>query len=79
MSGNVWEWCEDDWHENYDNTLADGSAWVDTPRGSYRVYRGGSWDCFADFCRVASRDFNHPVNRFSFLGFRAAFVPPSGG
>jgi formylglycine-generating enzyme required for sulfatase activity len=79
MSGNVWEWCEDDWHDNYDNAPADGSAWVDSPRGSYRVYRGGSWFVSADGCRVAYRGGDHPVNRFSRLGFRAAFVPQSGG
>ena len=79
MSGNVWEWCEDDWHENYDNAPADGSAWVDTPRGSPRVYRGGSWDGIAGNCRVADRHDGHPVIRSYYLGFRAAFVPQSGG
>jgi formylglycine-generating enzyme required for sulfatase activity len=79
MSGNVWEWCEDDWHDNYENAPDDGSAWVDTPRGSYRVFRGGSWFNSADYCRVACRDFHHPGSRDGILGFRAAFVPQSGG
>ncbi len=34
MSGNVWEWCEDEWHEDYKNAPADGSAWVDGLEGS---------------------------------------------
>ena len=79
MSGNVREWCEDDWHGNYQGAPADGRAWVDTPRGSYRVIRGGSWRSFADYCRVALRYNSRPVNRLSRLGFRAAFVPQSGG
>jgi formylglycine-generating enzyme required for sulfatase activity len=79
MSGNVREWCEDGWHDNYDNAPADGSAWVDTPRGSYRVFRGGSWNSYADSCRVAFRRGSHPGHRLNYLGFRAAFVPQSGG
>ena len=43
MSGNVWEWCADDWHSNYVAAPVDGSAWIDAERGSYRVNRGGSW------------------------------------
>ncbi|MFO5527762.1 MAG: SUMF1/EgtB/PvdO family nonheme iron enzyme, partial [Cuspidothrix sp.] len=27
MHGNVWDWCEDDWHDNYINPPTDGSAW----------------------------------------------------
>jgi formylglycine-generating enzyme required for sulfatase activity len=79
MSGNVLEWCEDDWHGNYESAPDDGSAWVDTPRGSSRVCRGGSWGYGADDCRVAYRYDRHPGSRGSRLGFRAAFVPQSGG
>ena len=79
MSGNVFEWCEDDWHGNYQGAPADGSAWVDTPRGSGRVYRGGSWFILADDCRVAYRSIYLPDYRNYYLGFRAAFVPQSGG
>ena len=43
MHGNVWEWVEDDWHNSYDGAPADGSPWLDSPRGSDRVLRGGSW------------------------------------
>lgn len=45
MSGNVWEWVEDDWHSNYTGAPTNGSAWVDDPRASFRVVRGG---CFGD-------------------------------
>ncbi|MFZ4428264.1 MAG: formylglycine-generating enzyme family protein, partial [Saprospiraceae bacterium] len=79
MSGNVYEWCEDDWHDNYNKDLNDGCAWVDMPRGSSRVCRGGSWERHAVFCRVAHRFYFRPDSREACLGFRAAFVPPSGG
>ncbi|NEO72462.1 formylglycine-generating enzyme family protein [Moorena sp. SIO3H5] len=29
MQGNLWEWCLDDWHHNYENAPTDGSAWID--------------------------------------------------
>lgn len=28
MSGNLYEWCEDDWHGNYQGAPDDGSAWI---------------------------------------------------
>ncbi len=43
MHGNVWEWCEDNWHDNYrGNAPSDGSVWQGGNR-SLRVLRGGSW------------------------------------
>ena len=43
MHGNVWEWCEDDWHENYINAPTDGSAWNSQSDSRYKLLRGGSW------------------------------------
>ena len=43
MSGNVWEWTEDCWHENYEGAPTDGSAWVNGGRCSFRILRGGSF------------------------------------
>ena len=42
MHGNVWEWCEDVWHDNYNNAPKDGSAWTDSAKQGDRVLRGGS-------------------------------------
>ena len=40
MHDNVWEWCEDVWHENYEGAPTDGSVWGDDGRRDYRVLRG---------------------------------------
>ena len=71
MSGNVWEWCEDDWHDDYNNAPDDCSAWVDAPeRGTDRVQRGGSYFNNAENCRSANRNNNSPENRNNNIGFR---------
>jgi formylglycine-generating enzyme required for sulfatase activity len=70
MHGNVWEWVEDDWHDTYKKAPDDGSAWIDKPRGSYRVVRGGSWGSDAHICRSATRRSGRPGNRVGNEGFR---------
>ncbi|HKQ79241.1 MAG TPA: SUMF1/EgtB/PvdO family nonheme iron enzyme, partial [Blastocatellia bacterium] len=71
MHGNVWEWCEDDWHSSYNGAPTDGRVWVDTSvRTSGRVNRGGSWDYYAVNCRSESRYVNSPGSRNFNLGFR---------
>lgn len=57
MSGNVFEWCEDDWHISYTGAPADGSAWVDNPRGVFRQLRGGAWSAIY-ICRSANRSIS---------------------
>ena len=79
MSGNVWEWCEDDWHEDYKKAPKDSRPWIDTPQGTYRVYRGGGWGYTARGCRPACRDRWDPVNRYFNLGFRLVFALQSVG
>ena len=44
MHGNVWEWCEDVWHDSYHGAPSDGSVWQLDGDVSYNVLRGGSWD-----------------------------------
>ncbi|MCK6690917.1 MAG: formylglycine-generating enzyme family protein [Thermoanaerobaculia bacterium] len=73
MSGNVWEWVEDDWHDNYQGAPTDGRAWVDRgSRGGARVYRGGLWSVIARYCRAASRYSCTPAYRYGNHGFRLA-------
>lgn len=76
VSGNVWEWCEDDYHNNYNNAPSDGSAWVDNPRSEYRLLRGGDWNYLAWLCRSASRGGDNPTNRDGTLGFRVCAQLP---
>jgi formylglycine-generating enzyme required for sulfatase activity len=79
MHGNVWEWMEDDWHDNYQGAPLDGSAWVDNPRCSYRVVRGGSWYFPARYCRSTYRHGFGPGFRLDFLGFRLVLLPGRPG
>lgn len=71
MSGNVFEWCEDTWHEDYKNAPADGSTWI-SGNGSFRVLRGGSWRNNAMHCRVSYRYNINPDYRYGNYGFRLA-------
>jgi formylglycine-generating enzyme required for sulfatase activity/tetratricopeptide (TPR) repeat protein len=69
MHGNVWEWCEDVWHGNYDGAPTDGSAWV-AGGGEYRLLRGGSWGNDAVWCRAAYRGLYTPDSRSYYVGLR---------
>ena len=60
MHGNVWEWCLDDWHNNYKGAPIDGSAWFDknnnlSQKQGRALLRGGSWINNPRGCRSASR------------------------
>ncbi|OQW69435.1 MAG: hypothetical protein BVN35_19335 [Proteobacteria bacterium ST_bin11] len=74
MAGNVWEWLEDLWHENYNNAPNNGSAWIHQNAGSpySRVLRGGSWRNRLDYLRSAYRGGGDPVLRLNGVGFRLA-------
>ena len=72
MHGNVWEWCEDEWHKNYVGAPTDGTAWTakNDENSSKKVLRGGSWYYVPDACRSASRDRNEPDDDFYHVGLR---------
>ena len=73
-AGNVLEWVQDCWHENYNNAPKDGSAWLEVNGGNCdrRVVRGGSWDNDPRLLRSAYRNWGSTDYAIYFLGFRIA-------
>ncbi len=71
MQGNLWEWCEDDWHDGYRQAPTTGRPWIDQPdRRPGRSLRGGSaYETVMD-CRITNRRALGPTNDMSDLGFR---------
>ncbi len=57
MHGNVWEWCGDEWHDNYEGAPIDGSVWGENNENNnhYGLLRGGSWLSPSNACRSAFR------------------------
>ena len=74
MHGNVWEWCQDTWHSNYEGAPTDGSAWIDNDNLSSRLLRGGSWSNDPRNCRSANRSSLTRVFRYLDVGFRVVVV-----
>ncbi|MBE9231328.1 formylglycine-generating enzyme family protein [Cuspidothrix issatschenkoi LEGE 03284] len=71
MHGNVWEWCQDDWHNSYEGAPTDGSAWIsDESNSDTKVLRGGSWFGNPVLCRSACRLYSDAGFDLNYLGFR---------
>ncbi len=70
MHGNVWEWVEDPWHENYKGAPTDGSVWLTEGNNARRVLRGGSWFDYFNLLRSANRSIVNPDYRTYTYGFR---------
>jgi formylglycine-generating enzyme required for sulfatase activity len=77
MHGNVYEWCQDHWHDSYNFAPGDDQPWLipaaaaDEPR----LLRGGSWISSPRGCRSAVRGLIQPVNAFGNVGFRVVCLP----
>jgi len=69
IHGNVWEWCLDDYVDNYKSTPRDGSVMMDENSGS-KVLRGGSWNDDVNNTRSAYRSRSYPTDRNYDVGFR---------
>ena len=77
MHGNVWEWCQDHWHDNYKGAPEDGSAWLIDNSDAWRINRGGSWIYDPRHCRSACRLYSDPDVRYDILGFRVSCSAPA--
>ncbi|MFM6631639.1 MAG: SUMF1/EgtB/PvdO family nonheme iron enzyme, partial [Microcystis panniformis] len=69
MIGNVWEWCEDNWHNTYENAPRDGSTWLIKDNHS-QIVRGGSWSYDPNYCRSAYRGLINRRGDSLGFGFR---------
>jgi len=74
MLGNVWEWCEDRYDENYYDKSPGNNPMGPSP-GSFRVIRGGFWGSEPSDLRCGNRSREAPEGRSDTYGFRLAIVP----
>ena len=70
MHGNVWEWCLDDWHTNYNGAPDNQTSWVSQRINRWKVVRGGSWNTCPQDCRSASRSLQMFDSAHKDIGFR---------
>jgi formylglycine-generating enzyme required for sulfatase activity len=77
MHGNVWEWCEDHWHDSYNFAPGDDQSWHIPAAADLepRLLRGGSWGSLPGFCRSAYRLFFLPGLCYIYAGFRVCCLP----
>ncbi|MFZ1767031.1 MAG: formylglycine-generating enzyme family protein [Candidatus Nitrotoga sp.] len=75
MSGNVWEWVEDSYHDSYNGAPTNGSVWQGDG-ANHPVLRGGSWFHDSQSARGATREWGIPTFKFLFFGFRIARMLP---
>jgi formylglycine-generating enzyme required for sulfatase activity len=73
MHGNLWEWCADNWLNDYSAAPRDGSAYF-KKADPYRVARGGSWHEPPENCRSTTRIRFLESNADEFIGFRICVV-----
>ena len=72
VHGNVWEWVQDIWHDDYQGAPGSQLAWHSGGDPSRRVVRGGSWDSYPRNLRSAGRGRSAPDYRDYGIGFRLA-------
>lgn len=70
MSGNVWEWCYDQYSADFYRRNGKSRNPVCLDGGTSRVNRGGSWSNDAMYCRITNRNFLNQYRYNEFLGFR---------
>jgi formylglycine-generating enzyme required for sulfatase activity len=83
MHGNVFEWCADRWHDDYNGVPTDGSVWLKEGNKERSPLRGGSWFIDSYNCRSAFRDCgNGRELHYYVVGFRVvcyvnSYIPPT--
>ena len=78
MHGNVWEWCLDIWHDNYQGAPVDGSDWQDISSiNSQQHLLRGSGNFLSDGFRAANRTAWNPLASYGNIGFRVVLSPDS--
>lgn len=78
LSGNVWEWCHDEWRrESYRQRAQDGArdSVAYNPQLTPRVIRGGAWYDFKSACRLAARP-GQDINQSYGIGLRLCLPHP---
>ncbi len=75
MHGNVWEWCEDVWHEDYSGAPSDGGAWTSGGVSSKRIIRGGSWLNDGGYLTSTSRLGGALIDHDPYIGLRVVVQP----
>jgi len=73
MSGNVGEWCNDWFGDNYYSSSPSNDP-QGPSSGTYRIFRNGSVSYSAFYCRVAFRNITNPTGTYLNLGFRPVFI-----
>jgi len=70
MSGNVWEWCYDNYNKDFYKRNGDSTDPICLTGSGMRVNRGGSWSSDAQYCRITNRNYHDEFDCNPYLGFR---------
>jgi formylglycine-generating enzyme required for sulfatase activity len=76
MHGNVWEWCQDHWHQSYEGAPINGGAWMNKNDNDSHIVRGGSWYYYPRNCRSSYRGSGTLGIRSDGIGFRVVCDSP---
>jgi len=73
IHGNVWEWVQDTWHNNYNGAPEKGESWEGGESNNFRVFRGGAFYDLSGQCWSSNRNrFHQSSFRNPRVGFRLA-------